>query len=190
MARIRKTGFRRATVMIVAGATIVALIATSTGALLARLMRIPLGRGTATITWTGATGITPTIKSVKGAAGGYSVSATGRVPKPTSIVGSASSIPSELPLANIKGTIGGSSLTLDIILTFPASAISAKPQSFGHITGTFRNQAVTGTLTANISSSFFGFKGTIGTLHVDGVVSQPHQHGNTETAHASFDVTK
>ena len=148
-----------------------------------------MGRGTATITWTGVADIKPTIKSVKGEAGGYSVSATGRVPKPTSI-GSASSIPSQLPLANIKGTIGGTPFTLDIVLTFPTSATSAKPQTFGHVAGTFRNQAVTATLTANVNSSSFGFKGTIGTLHVNGVISQPRQHGNAETAHAGFDVTK
>jgi hypothetical protein len=182
--------FGRAAVMIIVGVTIVTLISTSTGALLARLTKIPLGRGTATITWTGATGIKPTIKSIKGAAGGYSVAATGRIPHTTSIAGSASSIPSEFPLANIKGVIGGTHFTLDIVLTLPTAETSAKSLSLGHITGTFRNQVVTGTLTANVSSSSFGFKGTIGTLHVDGVVSQPHEHGNTETAHARFDVTK
>jgi hypothetical protein len=175
--------------VIVAGATVATLISTSTAALLARLTRIPLGRGTATITWTGATGITPTIKSIKGAAGGYSVSGTGRIPQSTSI-GSQSSIPSEFPLADIKGAIGGTPFTLDIVLTLPTAATSSEPLRLGHITGTFRNQVVTGTLTANVGSNPFGFNGTIGTLHVEGLVSQPHQHGNTETAHASFDVTK
>jgi len=177
-------------VIIFVATAVVALISTSTGAVLASLTRIPLGHGTATITWTGVTGITPTIKSVKGTAGGYSVSATGRIPKLATTGGSASSIPSEFPLANIKGTLGGAPFTLDIILTLPTSATSANPGSFGHVTGTFRNQAVTGTLTANVSSSSFGFKGMIGALHVAGVVSQPHQHGNTETAHARFNVTK
>jgi hypothetical protein len=75
-------------------------------------------------------------------------------------------------------------------LTLPTASTSAKSLSLGHVTGTFRNQTVLGTLTANVGSSSFGFKGTIGRLHVNGVVSQPHQHGNTETAHASFNVTK
>jgi hypothetical protein len=93
-------------------------------------------------------------------------------------------------LADIKGTISGAPFTLDIVLTFPTSGISAKPQSLGHVTGMFRNQAVVATIVPNVNSSSFGFKGTIETLHVVGVVSQPHQHGNTETAHATFDVTK
>lgn len=118
------------------------------------------------------------------------MSATGKIPDPASILGSGSSIPSSLPLANIKGRIGGTPFTLDITLTLPASGTSLNPQTFGHVTGTFQNQAITGTLTAKLSSSSFGFKGRIGTLHVAGVVSQPHQHGNTETAHASFVVTK
>jgi hypothetical protein len=168
----------------------VALISMSAGALLARLTRIPLGRGTAAITWSGATGIKPTIKSIEGAAGGYSVAATGRIPQATSIAGSASSIPSKFPLANIKGSIGGTLFTLDIVLTRPTAPTTARSLSLGHITGTFRNQEVAGTLTANVRSRSFGFKGSIGTLHVDGVVSQPHKHGNTETAQASFDITK
>ncbi len=118
------------------------------------------------------------------------MSGKGRIPNPASAFGSGSSIPSQLPLANIKGTIGGTPFTLDIVLTFPTSASSAKPQNFGHVNGTFRNQAITATLTANINSSSFGFKGTIGALHVDGLVTRPRQHGNTETAHATFDVTK
>jgi hypothetical protein len=176
--------------VIVAGGAVVALISTTTGALLAHLTRIPLGRGTAAITWTGVSGVTPTIKSIKGTAGGYSVSGAGRVPMPTSILGSASSIPSDLPLADIKGTIGGTNFTLDITLTLPASGASLNPRSFGRVSGTFRGQAVIATLTENTSSYSFGFKGRIGSLHVTGVISQPHERGNTETAHARFDVTK
>jgi hypothetical protein len=189
MAAPKKPGSLRATVIVVAAVTVAALISTSTGALLARLTRIPLGRGTATIRWTGAADIKPTIQSVKGEAGGYSVSASGEIPKPTSF-GSTSSIPSQLPLATIKGTIGGTPFTLSIVLTLPTTATPAKPLTFGHVTGTFRNEPVAATLTANANSSSFGFKGTIGTLHVGGVISQPRQHGNAETAHASFDVTK
>lgn len=189
MATRKKPGSRRATVIVVAAVAVAALISTSTGALLARLTRIPLGRGTATITWSGAADIKPTIQSIKGEAGGYSVSASGEVPKPASL-GSTSSIPSQLPLANIKGTIGGTPFTLAIVLTLPTSATPAKPLTFGHVTGTFRNEPVAATLTANANSSSFGFKGTIGTVHVNGVITQPRQHGNTETAHADFDVIK
>jgi hypothetical protein len=190
MVRRRKATLRRTPIVIVVGAILFALAATSASALLARLTRIPLGRGTATITWKGATGIKPTIKSIKGSAGGYSVSGNGRIPELTSTGGSAPSIPSNLPLADIKGTIGGSPFTLDIVLTLPTSATPSKPLTIGHLTGTFRSQVVAGTVTANLSSRNFAFTGTIGTLHVEGVVLQPHQHGDTETAHATFDVTK
>jgi hypothetical protein len=176
--------------IIVAGATVGALISTASGALFARLTTIPLGRGTASVTWTGATGVTPTIKSIKGTAGGYSVSGAGRVPNPASILGSASSIPSDLPLADIKGTIGGAHFTLDIALTLPTSGTSLNPRDLGKVSGTFRGQAVVAQLTANVSSNSYGFKGKIGTLHVAGVISQPRRHGNTETASASFDITK
>jgi hypothetical protein len=185
-----QAGFRRGALVIVAGAVVVALISTTTGAVLARLTRIPLGRGTASITWAGVAGVTPTIKSIEGTAGGYSVTGAGRVPNPASILGSASSIPSDLPLADVKGRIGGAQFTLDIALTLPTSGGSLNPRTFGQVSGTFRGQAVTAKLTANVNSNSFGFKGTIGTLHVTGVISRPRQHGNTETAHASFDVTK
>jgi hypothetical protein len=157
---------------------------------MASLTRIPLGRGTATITWTGATGITPTIQSIRGTAGGFPVSAHGHVPQPSHESGTALTLPSVIPVANVAGTIGGARFTLDITLTLPSSLTSRTPQSFGHVTGTFRNQPVRATLSANISARSFGFSGTIGSLHVSGVVSQPVQHGKTETAHARFSVTK
>jgi hypothetical protein len=175
---------------------LLSLLAVSAEAFLARLTSIPLGRGSATITWTGATGITPTIKSVSGTAGGYHVSATGTVPKPSNagtINGSSStqlSIPSQFPIADVKGTIGGAHFSVNIVLTLPSSPGSTKPQNFGHVSGTFRNQQVSAILTSNVASKSFAFKGTIGTLQVTGVVSQPSQHGDTETARATFDVTR
>ncbi|HEX4433427.1 MAG TPA: hypothetical protein VH012_01265 [Acidimicrobiales bacterium] len=166
------------------------LIATASGALIARLTRIPLGRGTATITWKGATGLRPTISSIKGTAGGYQVVAAGRVPKTPSVSGTGSSLPSQFPVADVKGNIGGTGFTLNIVLTLPASLTSSTPQTIGHVTGTFRNQQVAATLTANVNSSSFAFVGTIGSLHVSGQVSQPKQHGNMESARATFNVTK
>src|ERR1700728_1811595 len=74
-------GRRRMAGIVLAGGALVVLVATAGDALLARLTRLPLGRGTATITWKGARGLSPTIHSIKGTAGGYQVSATGRVPK-------------------------------------------------------------------------------------------------------------
>jgi len=190
MSKFGGNGARRTAIIIVVGGAIVVLIATSTNALVARLTNIPLGRGTATITWKGATGVTPTINSIKGTADSYKVAATGRVPKPTPISGTASTLPTQYPLANVKGTIGGTGFTLNIVLTLPASLTSSTPQTFGHVTGSFRNQPVAGTLTANVNSSSFAFVGTIGSLRIAGVVAKPIQHGHTETARAAFNVTK
>jgi hypothetical protein len=181
---------RRTAAIVLAGGVIVLLIASAGDALLAQLTKIPLGRGTATITWKGATGLSPTIHSIKGTAGGYQVAATGQVPESEPTSGAASTLPSHYPIADVKGTIGGTGFTLDIVLTLPASLTSSKPQTFGRVTGTFRNQRVAATLAANVNSSSFTFVGTIGPLHVAGHVSQPKQRGDTETARATFNVTK
>lgn len=190
MSETGRTRTRRTVTVLLAGGAVAVLIATASNALIARLTNIPLGRGTATITWKGATGLSPTITSVTGTAGGFQVAATGRVPKAPSLNGTASSIPSQLPIADVKGTIGGANFTLNIVLTLPASLASPKPQNFGRVTGTFRNQRVAATLTANVNSSSFAFVGMIGSLHVTGQVSQPKQHGDMETARATFSVTK
>ena len=181
---------RRAATILVAGGAAVALAATASEALIARLTTLPLGRGTATITWTGATGVTPTINSIKGSVGGYQVAAVGRIPKAPALGVTGSSLPSQFPIADVKGIIGGTSFTVNIVLTLPGSLTSGKVQDFGHVTGTFRNQRVAATLSADVKSSSFAFVGRIGSDHVSGQVSQPKQHGNTETARAIFNVTK
>jgi hypothetical protein len=188
----RTTFSRRLGVVVLLAGLVLALLAFSADALMARLATIPLGRGTASITWTGATGVTPTIGSIKGTAGGYQVSGSGKVPAAASVNGTATSIsvPSEFPIADVTGTIGGAQFALDIVLQLPSSLTTTKAQPFGHITGTFRNQPVRATITASPESRSFRFQGTIGTLAVSGVVSQPHQHKNTETAQATFNVTK
>src|SRR5271170_4677481 len=96
----------RIVIAVVVAATMAVAVSISAAALVARLTRIPLGRGTATITWTGATGIKPTINSIRGTAGGYQVVASGKVPQPTfgpqspnGTTGTSISIPSVIPLA-------------------------------------------------------------------------------------------
>jgi hypothetical protein len=180
----------RLAAILIAGGAVVVLIATASNAVIAQLTKLPLGRGTATITWKGATGLTPTISSIRGTAGSYQVAAAAQVPKTPSISPTASSLPSQIPVADVKGSIGGTGFTLNIVLTLPGSLTSGKVQTVGHVTGTFRNQKVAAALTANINSDSFAFVGTIGSLHVSGHVTQPTQHGNMETAHATFNVTK
>lgn len=185
----RAASVGRAVVVVVTGAAVLVAVSAWTTAFMASLTRIPLGRGTATITWTGATGIAPTIQSISGNARGYTVSGRGHVPLPSPGAGTATSIPSQIPVADVTGTIGGSRFTLNITLTFPASVTSKAPQNVGSVSGTFRNEPVRATLTADITSKSFAFAGTIGSLHVSGVISQLTQHGRSETAHARFDVT-
>jgi len=50
---------------------------------------------------TGATGITPTIQSISGNARGYTVSGHGHVPQPPPGAGMATSIPSQIPVADV-----------------------------------------------------------------------------------------
>ena len=166
------------------------LVATTSDALVARSTSIPLGRGTATLSWNGATGITPTLNSIKGTAGHYHMTATGQAPKISPRDGTGSAPPSQYPIADVKGTIGGTGFTLDIVLTLPSSPAPNTQQTFGHVTGTFPAQHVAATLTANVNSRTYAFAGTIGSLRITGQVSQPVQHGHMETAHATFDVTR
>ena len=118
------------------------------------------------------------------------MTATGQVPKIAPKGGTASTLPSQYPIAHVKGTIGGTSFTLDIVLTLPASPAPDTQLTFGHVTGTFRDQHVAATLTANVNSRAYAFAGTIGSLHITGLVSQPVRHGLKETAHATFDVAR
>ncbi len=192
-----RQGRLRVVIGVAAGGVLTVLLAVPVVAEISRLTSIPLGRGTATISWTGKGGTSPTVNSISGKAGGLAVSATDKVPKipgigetphgsdPTSV-----SIPSSLPIADVKGIIDGAPFTLDIVLTLPHPLSDSSKSSLGNVTGTFRNQKLTAILTANPNGNNFDFTGTIGTLHVSGVIESPSHHGNKATAHASFDVTR
>jgi hypothetical protein len=190
---------RRNREVLIGIASAVMLLSVLTAPVLAeisRLTSIPLGRGTATITWIGKGGITPTVNSVRGRVGGLSVSATDKVPRfpglsggsvgstPTSIA-----IPSHFPIADVNGTIDGAPFKVDIVLSLSQLSSSASG-SLGMVTGTFRSQKLVASLTADVNNNSFGFKGTIGSLHVSGVVDSVIHHGEKATAHASFDVTR
>jgi hypothetical protein len=155
-----------------------------------RLTKIPLGKGEATITWTGNGGISPSITSVRGTAGGYQVRGAGKVPKPPSLGTSGGSLPAEVPIAQVKGAIGGSSFTLAIKLDL-AGAVSPTNtgQPIGHVSGTFRGQSVTATLTPGTPSSLIRFTGLIGSLKVSGTIGNVTHHGKSSTAHATFTVS-
>jgi hypothetical protein len=185
-------------------AAITVLVVTALGVLtvpvmaeIARLTSLPLGKGSATVSWTGTTnGITPTIGAITGSARGLAIAASGVVPKqpqPDQPTGGSTSLslPSSLPIADIKGTIAGAPFTLDIVLNLSHLSLTSKAvQTFGTVAGSFRGQPVHATLSGQASSSAAHFKGTIGADHVTGTISKLVHHGKKETAYATFDVTK
>jgi hypothetical protein len=163
---------------------------------LAKLRSIPLGRGSATISWTGKGGVTPTLSSIHGSARGLAIVATGTAPKPPPL-GNASpgstslSLPSTLPLADIKGTISGSPFSLEVTLKLSGLDLSSnRPVTFGTVSGSFRGQPIKGVLTGRRTSQTVSFSGTIGSDHITGTIARVVHHGNTSTGHANFDVTR
>jgi hypothetical protein len=101
------------------------------------------------------------------------------------------SLPSNLPLANIKGRISGTPFTLDV--TFNLSGLdltSNEPVTFGTVTGSFRGQPIKAVLMGRKTSTTVSFSGTIGSDHVTGTIARVVHHGNLSTGSASFDVTR
>ena len=167
------------------------LAALPVAAVVARLRTIPLGRGTATIVWTGRSGLHPTVTSVKGTAGGYRVVASATTPPLSGVGGSLTSgsvsLPSSFTLAHVTGELGGAPFTFDIDLDLAHTGLgTGAPIATVH--GTFRGQTVAATVSAR--SQFVRFRGTIGPDDVSGTIGPPQHRGNTTTAHASFVVAR
>jgi hypothetical protein len=160
---------------------------------LTSLEHIPDGHGTATVTWTGASGLHPTIKSVAGTVGRYRLKATGTVPNYFQHQGLTTS-PTGVTatLATIKGTLAGTSFTITISLSTGGS--SEQTQSFATVTGTFHGLPVAGTIgapttPAALRSDLGTFSGTIGSQHVQGTIYKPKSAHGRNTAHAVFVVS-
>jgi hypothetical protein len=162
----------------------------------ARLRSLPLGKGSATITGVGNSGITPTINSIHGSARGLTVKATGTVPPipglGQSSSGSTPSIPSSYPIADIKGTLGGASFSLTITLNLTGLSFSAptKPVTFGSVSGSFHGQPISAVLIGRTAPAGVTFRGTIGNDHVTGNINRLVRHGKQSTAYATFNVTR
>lgn len=154
------------------------------------LTNIPLGRGSATITWTGSSGLRPSITSIRGAAGGYQVRGSGTVPIPQGLGSTGATLPAQIPIAKIKGALGGSPFTLTINIALSNGLHPAPGTPIGNVTGTFRGQPVTATLIPDPPKYQFRFQGSIGTRKVSGIVQNFTRHGKTTTAHATFTVTR
>ncbi len=184
----------RSTAVGVSAVTAAVLLSVPVMAAMSRLRSIPLGRGSATISWTGKSGITPTITSIHGSARGLAIVGSATVPKPQLGNGSAGStslsLPSTLPLADIKGTISGTPFTLDVTLNLAGlNPNSNGPIAFGSVTGSFRGQPIHAVLTGRRTSTTVSFSGTIGSDHVTGTITRVVHHGQLSTGYATFDVT-
>jgi hypothetical protein len=192
---MRDRTFRTAGIVLLT-ATAVAAASAPVLAEIAKLTSVPLGKGTATISWTGTYGNRPTIGPISGSARGLSIKATGVVLRVPSIgnTGQSStsvSIPSSVPVADVKGTIGGTSFTLDIALNLTNLNLNSNAaQTFGTVTGSLHGREIQATLSSSLSSSHTQFSGTIGADHVMGTIGRVVHHGNRTTAYATFDVTK
>jgi hypothetical protein len=164
----------------------------------ARLTSLPLGKGTATITWTGKGGLHPTVTAVHGTARGLPISASAKVPNligsGTSSAGSNGSVPSiptSVTAAVVTGTIDGAHFTFTehLNLSSLGSPLNGGV-ALGTVTGSLRGEPIEATLTAKLTSSVVNFKGHIGSYTIQGVIGQVVHHGNRSTVHATFDLTK
>ena len=163
--------------------------------LVARLHTIPLGHGTATIVWTGRSGLHPSVTAVRGTAGGFRVEASATTPPLSGVGGSLSggsvSLPSSFTLAHVTGQLGGAPFTFDIDLDLAHPGLLASGTPIATVHGTFRGQPIAATVFAvSARSSFVRFRGTIGSDSVSGTIGPPRHRGNTTTAHASFVVAR
>lgn len=189
-------GWIRKTAIGLVSLGLVGLVSLPVMAEVASLRSLPLGKGSATITWIGNSGITPTINSIHGSARGLTVKATGTVP-PVPGLGQAPSestpsIPSSYPIADIKGTLAGISFSLTITLKLSGLSFTAptKPVTFGSVSGSFHGQPITAVLTGRTAPSGVTFRGTIGSDHVTGTINRLVRHGKQSTAYATFNVTR
>lgn len=191
-----RRGTWRCTAIAVGTLTALGLLSVPVTAEIARLRSIPLGKGSATVSWTGASGTKPTIGPISGSARGLPIVATGVVPplpqqSGTGLGTTSLSIPASLPVADITGTIEGTAFTLDISLNLSNLSLTSKAaQTFGTVTGSFHGQPIHAILTGRTTSNVAHFSGTIGSDHVTGTIGRTVHHGDRTTGTATFDVTR
>jgi len=194
-ARIAIGGPKRVGVVVAAG--VVASLAVAGGfaaAALRSLGHIPDGRSTATITWTGKTGLRPTISAVGGSVEQYRVKGSGTLPNYFDQQG-LTTTPSgtTATLATIHGTLDGTLFTITISIT-AGSPAAQHAHSFASVTGTFHGVPVSATIyvpatTQQLQKDLGTFVGTIGSQQVKGTILKPTSSHGRNTAHAVFDVS-
>jgi hypothetical protein len=180
-------------IALISGIIVLSVALAGTAVALGHLTRLPLGKGAAVVSWTGGSLTPPTVVSVHGRAGGLTILATDKIPNPLSGNAASQPIPSgpaSYPLGTVKGTIDGAAFTLKIAFTIPDEATAGTLDTYGTVTGTFRNQPVRMTLTADPDSVVIVFAGRIGADHISGTLQSIVHRGKVATAKAVFDVTK
>ncbi len=175
------------------GVALSTLLAVPVMAEISRLTTLPLGKGTATITWTGKRGDNPSATSIHGSAKGLAIVASEKTPKlPSrgSLTSGSISLPKSVPVADITGTIGGTTYAFNVTIDLSGLTSGSASGAIGSVEGTFHGQRIDVALSAKGNSENVHFDGTIGGDYVNGTIGPIHQHGRTSTVHATFNVTK
>jgi len=158
---------------------------------------IATGHGTATITWTPASGSSQPPQPFSGTVDGRAVSgvATSTISASDvpSTAGSPATLPSRIQAFRWKGQFGGKPYDLEVDIVGAGGSSGTGFTRF-EVTGTYANRAVR--CTAPVSSSSgsastapIHFSGTVGSYKVSGAVPQPSGNGSKQTATATFTVT-
>lgn len=184
-----------AVVLVALIAVAVAVLGTSNSSTQGTLDGVPLGPGTATVTWT-AQPVDSTTTSYNGTVAGMTLTGTGGV-SPTgkaqieqAVRQPGTALPHELTLYTFTGTLGGTPYTVNLSLATNGH-LSLTPSALDdlEVTGTLGDQPITGTLSmANTANSPATIDVTIGTAHVSGTIPQPAS--GVHTATATFNVTR
>jgi hypothetical protein len=178
---------RRTWIWWLVGVVVVLLLA-DVGALTYQLVNtsplsaVPLGPGTATITWHNTQGIThtkPVPQPFTGTIAGYAISGTAY---PNALNSAPPKPGAPFLFMRIKGSLGGNPLTLAEY----ASITTANPTL--EVRGTFDGRPVRGVLEQGKTTSQVKFSGSVGAYHVVGVIDNPSGHADV-TVKASFTVS-
>jgi hypothetical protein len=156
---------------------------------------LPLGAGTATVTWAAGTG-TGFTTSYRGTVAGIALTGTGGLSPAfqasieNSIRDPKAAVPDELPVFTFTGTLGGTPYTVNLsFITHGHLATSSSALETLQVTGTFGTHAITGTAgSTNAANAPLIIHATIGSLQVAATVPSPMS--KTRMANATFVVTR
>jgi hypothetical protein len=162
---------------------------------------ISTGTGTATITWTPATGTPPPVGNLPqpfgGTIKGSGVSGINRTTISSKDIGSlenpSGKSPAEFQVFRLNGSFGGKAFTLGVYYQLNLKSLANTQIA---VRGTYGTSTVKGTIAppsaADLSkgSPPVDFHGTIGDFKVSGIIYPPTGNANKQTARATFTVTK